>query len=296
MYSTAAALSSAETRHKENSFRQFYEGYAQIVCNVVDRDPARRYPEPWFIDLTAGSGVNRLPDGEVIAGSPLIWQQTHLALGHRASGCFIERDERDAEELQLRLIDGELTADGDRPLTCWTWVLAGDHETYAPRVAAAICRDMQRVHKTPYGLVYADPNHGRVPLAGFAPFVGDPLFARMDYLVYIAANGAYKRARGHAQHNGDGRLAHRAEVYLQDDLDALHKQYTWVRRPRTNQQWTFVLLSNYSGLHGPDARNWISSQRPEFGAVMRQLNLHKNEQAAELYASNLWDVEADDDA
>lgn len=216
----------------------------------------RHHPRYLFWDLNAGPG--RYVDGA--RGSPLRALEAAAELGVALEAGLFECDP--ATVNRLRGVLGEARTHWTADPICR--VVPGDHHATVPDV---LSRLGEHVTERAYGLVYSDSNGERVDVALLRQIAEPWVLQRLDFLVYVSAT-AYKRRRG----------ANLKEVgYLADDLVALGKPYVWIREPRGQWQWTFVLASATDRLSVPPAVGFHRLDSPEGHSILDYLNISRRE-------------------
>lgn len=207
-----------ETARKQERFTKLLRVHLAATYAVIDRNSwaQRAYH---FIDLTAGPG-----EVAGIEGSPLIFIREAARLERPYWGWFCEQDDQSAAELQQRLLD-------EGPIGERAQVFAYDNALAVPEIAEWL----RSVNGAPFGLIYADPNGTWVPVTVIAELVRE--FPRLDVLLNVSAAN-YKRFEHCDLVKGPPLFEH---------LDQIGKRYRFLSTPRHRHQWTFILLTNWSG-------------------------------------------------
>jgi hypothetical protein len=259
-----SAGQSAETRVKQEQLREIL-GYHMAgtwdgVLSKYRRELWAHHPRYLAWDLYAGPG--RYQDGSI--GSPLILLEEAGTRGVDIDAGFFERDPETARRLRGVLAEART----HWPLLAGQFhVIVGDHTEMVPQTLARL---PERVRHPAFGLVYSDSN-GEALNVGLLQQISKPwVLQRLDFLGYISAT-AYKRRRG-ASLDGAG--------YLLDDLKALGKSCIWIREPRGQWQWTFVIASAWDKLPVPKRLGFHRSESPKGREILDYLNLSERERGA----------------
>ena len=207
------------TLEKQRVFWTIAATHMQIVRSKLRAWPGS-YPRYAYIDLNAGSGYNTEAG---IWGSPTIAAAIGDRLNLPLDLTLFEADLARRQELAARLSGRDDVH------------IYGDHAAEWRYIAAWY----RGARQTVLGLVYFDPNAALIPIDVINGLVVKPL-DKVDVLLHINANGGYKRprGRGHAEYQGR---------YLADDVAKLDKRHWWIRKPKTDWQWTFLIGSNWAG-------------------------------------------------
>lgn len=228
---------SKETKQKEEHFAGLVSMVAGAAKGAMSRE---RFPEPFlFIDLHGGPGRLRF-GGQEFDGSPLIARRILSSLGLDFTAVHFEMDPETAAVLSDRVSDG---------------VVCDRHEDGLPVLLAELPRSDR------FGLAYSDPVNTPIPVESLN-LLAD-YFPRLDLLAYVAANSQYKRpnSSGH----GHGRE-------LRDDVFAIRKKYSLIRRGHGPHEWTFVFWSNWRPKSAWEKEGFYRTDEPEGRAILDHLN------------------------
>lgn len=237
------------THEKQEVLRMILAVHMRIVKGILSKKP-RLYPRYVYADLNAGAGFN---DAVGVVGSPIVAAQEADRLGLPIDLTLFERD----AETRSRLVE-RLTGRNDVNVY-------GDHNDH--------WRDLfwwhQGTRQGAYGLCYWDPNAATIPIEVINGLICKPLDA-VDVLLHVNANGGYKRAQA-------GRPAGVPRRYLADDVLSLDKRHWWIREPRLDWQWTFLIGSNWDGFPEFRRKDFHALYSPAGLRILERLNLSERE-------------------
>jgi three-Cys-motif partner protein len=246
-----AGFSGEYTPEKQRQFRRFMAVHARVSASILKRNAAWAYPRYAYIDLHAGPG--RDVDGN--AGSPVIAAEELRMAGVCADLYLCERDARTVQRL-TSCMAAEYSPDIN------SFVLEGDHAQSWRRISAEYGGQRPPV----YGMIYADSNGQPLPVDVLRSLLSVPRFRCVDVLLHINANGAYKRAR-HLH----------PDRFLADDLAAIGQGYAWIREPRTDWQWTFVIWSRWPRFPKFGGDGFHDLSKADGQAILDRPNLSQRE-------------------
>lgn len=253
---------SAETEAKENDFRGLLRMHAKICGGIFRRWPPRK---PYlYVDLYAGPGL--LPyEGREFDGSPLIAREVFAKAGIPYEAVHFEQDEDVAAQLAEKLWTPKSIVDTTFADPEDAQIIVGRCQDEFPCWLARQGRQRDR-----YGLVYADPVKDEIPheVLNCAARV----MPKVDLLSYVAAT-QYKRRRGEDLH----RNGHTALPLLSDHIRAVDKKYAVVRTPRAQNQYTFVLWSNWENFPEWTNRGFYSLDSPSGQSILEKLTMTRAE-------------------
>lgn len=211
------------TPNKQRHFRDVCRLHTGMCKGIINRYQWA-HPIYAYLDLFAGEGVNQL-NGKTIDGSPVIMARQLLRRGmmDTARGYLFEQQAGSAAALQQRMT-----------LFDRFTVVQGDHEQTINSVVRELKKD--RRNRSRMGMVYSDPNGTRIPVDLIRKFFGNGQFPMVDCVAYVSGT-TYKRVRGAY---GDDHWP-----TLEEDLQAIGKQYIHLRVPEHRHQWTMAILTNY---------------------------------------------------
>jgi three-Cys-motif partner protein len=207
------AKRSPYTELKQACLTEILQPWFQIIGSLIRRD---WHPRVYVADLNAGPGIYR--DG--LDGSPMIIERLLHAAGLPHDSYFFERDRSTAAQLGRALDDRAY---------CGQVIVGNHYETIHRHV-----KTLPRCAKSRLGIIYADSNGQRIPVEVITAVLRQPGYWRIDVLINQPAR-AYKRRRG----------AGLDRESLADDLRALGKKHLQVRDFGTNQDWVFLLATNW---------------------------------------------------
>ncbi len=254
---------SPETPIKHEHFRGLLAMHLRTCKNLVtDACPYQ------YLDLNAGPGIFDVPPEQPmlweasepgmrvqIKGSPVIFTETVKAAGIPYRAILFEKDPAYRAALQACL-------NGQANIT-----IAGDHDT-APDYLCTC----SRCHRHAQGLIYSDES-GHIPPFGLFAQLTDPIRCRrLDLLIYYSAT-LHKRAR---------RLFRTDR--LTDYLACIPKRYWLVREPRAQEQWTFLIGTNWSGFPTWERQGFHRTDQPRGAEILRTINLTASEMKDEEHA------------
>ena len=209
---------SEETEAKEQDFAGLVAMHMRICKSILGRFDGPPY---LYVDCHAGPGHLKHGDRS-FPGSPLIARQAASEAGIPYEPVHFEQDKNVAVRLQ-------------EALRYSAPVVVDSCEQGLPRWLSSCSQPRSR-----FGLVYADPIGKEIPV-GLLCAVAQAL-PKVDILAYISAT-AYKRRNGNKRYRGVP-LGPR----LLDDITAVQKEdkpTVLIRKPAGDQQWTFVLWSQW---------------------------------------------------
>jgi three-Cys-motif partner protein len=210
-----------------------------------------------YLDLNAGPGC--YSDGSL--GSPLIALETAEKLRVPIEPWFFESDPDTYGLLNAALERFAYEhAIGIHPVP-------GDHNETLPKIAERLENECKVKAGEWYGLTFADPNGTRPCVDALRQFYSGGRFYRVDLLLYVSANLAYKRIRG----------AGLDDAYLLDDLKRIGKKVTMLRKPSGPQQWTFALLTNWEGFPVLSKLGFVRADSAAGDEIMERLNFTSKE-------------------
>lgn len=236
------------TREKQEVFGTIVATHVRVVRGIKSKH-RRGYERYSYADLNAGPGFN---SDAGVAGSPIIVAACADAEGVPVDMWLFEADDAKRSALTERMAGREGVS------------IYGDHRAHWGMVTA-----WNRPDRIVDGLVYWDPFGDPVPVNIINGLIASPR-DKVDVLLHVNANGAYKRPRGRGHADYQGR-------YLADDIGRINKQFWWVREPATDWQWTFLIGSNWSGFPQFRKLGFHRLDSPRGLAVLDRLNLSKRE-------------------
>jgi three-Cys-motif partner protein len=208
------AKRSAYTEIKQACLTQILHPWFQIISSLIRRD---WHPRVYVADLNAGPGI--YPDG--LQGSPLIIERLLHEAGLPHDSYFFERSRSLAAQLRSALEDRSY---------CGQVIIGNHYETIHRHV-----KTLPSCAKSRLGIIYADGNGEPIPVPVITAILRQPRYGRIDVLINQPAR-PYKRRRGAG-------LDHES---LAEDLRALGKKRQQIRDFGTNQDWVFLLATNWS--------------------------------------------------
>jgi three-Cys-motif partner protein len=196
---------------------------------------ARRQPWVWneitVVDLTAGRHAFPDRNGDMHEGSPTILLRLLNGLNTRYRVVFVERDPDHVADLSEWL---DRNGHEHDPVA----IVTGDHndgDTLAEIKEYVLTPPPRRS----LGLIYVDlDGGGLIPCDTIRGLLATPGLDRLDVLLHVSANSAYKRPRRAGYH----------ERSLVDDVKAIGKRYWHVREANTAHQWVMALGSDTNHL------------------------------------------------
>lgn len=166
----------------------------------------------YYFDINAGAGSD--PTG--LIGSPLIFIKQARIHHLDFKAVLIERELENYRQLSNVIGDSRITIE------------CGDHNDVLPNYFVG---GPQR-----FGLVYADPSGTIPPFDLLGQMSRQPVYKRLDICIYVHATNI-KRIRRSSLTN--------EKRCLRDFLDGIDKKQWIVREPVGQEQWSFLIGSNW---------------------------------------------------
>jgi three-Cys-motif partner protein len=239
------------TPRKRHDFKDYQRLHLQVARAVMNRSD-------WagdiyhYVELYAGPGR---PGGE--EGTPLIFVENALEEGGEWNAYFCEIDPESVQRLGT-----ELSTYG-RVAFERSAVYPRDHREAVIEIASHI--QARSPGKRAFGLIFADPNGTRLDEEIESIQTLSEAHPRMDILLYLSAT-SIKRSRSLF---GSSSLLER--------LAAIGKQRMLIREPHTEQQWTFVLLTNWGQYPDWRRRSFHDSNSKAGARILEKLELTPKE-------------------
>jgi len=239
---------------KQDFFRKLIHMQLGIVQSILRR---KKWADPsfYYFDLNAGPGIYAGQNGEIITGSPIIFLQECLSFRIQYKAYLMERNRKNTvkllEQVKPYLNQGDIS------------VMQGDHRKVMPI-------DL-RGAKAKFGLLYTDPSGSLPPFFLLRTISEYPQYAKVDFLISLSAT-ALKRAR----------RSPTTHIPVEFDLKAgieqiVGKRFWLIREPETQQQWTFLLGTNWNQYPAYEKEGfyWLSSSRGQ--EILRILSKTRGE-------------------
>lgn len=248
------------TEAKEYDFAGLMAMHIDICRGIIGR---QERPAPYlFIDLHGGPGMLEHEDRR-FPGSPLIAVEALERSGMPYQTVHFEENPETAERLKRALAPSIKRGRST--------VVPGRFETGMRAWLAASGHQPGR-----YGFIYSDPISDPIPVSTLNEAARH--LPRVDLLAYVIANDQYKRANG-----GGGRRGRVA-----DDIAAVRKTHTLIRRESSAHQFTFVLWTNWTRFPAWTARGFHPAVSTPGKAILDRINYTKAE-LKELVNPPLWE-------
>jgi hypothetical protein len=254
-----SANTSAETPAKHTAFTEVIRTHLAVtkaIFGKAERNGWRHHPRYLFADLNAGPGRY---ESSALVGNPVRFVEEAERRQVPYAAWFFEKDPATWE----RLID---SFRGDSPRFGTGALFRGDHNERASELG----NEWTQIRDPAYGMIYADPNNGLLPIKSIQTLLAGPRVCRIDVLVSLSATN-HKRVRG-----GHGMAP------LAEQLKSIGKRHIWFREPQGKHGWTFALMSNWSGLAAefPSLR-LIGHDTPEGRETLRRMSFAEWERRQE---------------
>ena len=146
------------------------------ILKAAGGKPLDRYPY-WHFDLNSGCGWNHQAN---VPGSPLVAVEAFREMGVRYWAHFVDSKQTYIDQLAAR--------DEFDPECCY--IHPGDNADFVGAIPDIIRGRGERPEYAT-GTVYCDPNGGDIPFDGLGQVFDE--CKRLDVVVNVAANGAFKR-------------------------------------------------------------------------------------------------------
>lgn len=245
-----------ETPMKQEDFRGIVKIIAQASHGIISRAGYKLDPVFHIFDLHAGEGLYQGVDGATITGSPLIGLEVVRSMGLAYQAVFIDEHLENTQNLAKCI--------GYDP--CAT-VIHGDN------VDAMQHYCVPGVPK--HGYVYVDPNKIEIPTALLNQIFSCSSFRRIELIINIAAANVKRVANStHSSYWGQT---------LDKSLEKIrpHKKTWIIREPHGNQQWTFIVGSNWVDFPVWSKKGFVDLKTPKGVAIWEKL-VHTRDQLSEI--------------
>ncbi len=226
---------------KQKHFEGIVDMHIRITKSIIERH-TWAHPVYHYFDINAGPGIY-----ERIKGSPLIFLELAKkhCLDYRA--VLIESNEQYYQDLLRRT---------KKYQDCE--VLSGDHNDVMQQ------RFFSKKHPSIFGILYNDPT-GQQPSFDLLSDASK-CYPKLDLLIYCPATNIKRVA--HSKKT--------AETLL-DGLAKIDKKVWIVRKPMGNQQWSFLIGSNWIDFPAWEKEGFHNIQSERGQEILAELNYTKKE-------------------
>lgn len=273
MPKTGQAGYSENTPLKQEHFRTIMHTLCPIIRSILHRHGHYAAPRMLYVDLRAGPGIyadytDLFHHG--LLGSPLLTLKAARASSLPLQAYLLDSDPQAILSLHqsLPLYGGVRRQGEDEPArfsdaqgVYQFCVCAGDSADYTPRILSMAAHQAQKF----YGVVYADVNGGTIPVAELAAY--SQLLSLTDIVFHYS--GTYRK-RVH------GRFDNRPP--LVEVLPQIKKDYWIVRKPYHQEQWTFLIGTNWDSFPKFERQGFVRTDSPLGRDIMHRLSYRTGEQ------------------
>lgn len=229
-----SAGNSEETEDKNRDLATFYSGWVMTAEAMLQKNPWMVRKMVVCCDLTSGPGVNKMDDGRLIDGSPLIAKRVFSRLPTKF--LFFEKNEESARKLAAMLPHSRFYEQKDSRI----WLSSPLLGVNVFRSDFEMLRVMDPCLRFSLALLYWDANATLPPIAALSELFLGKKYQRADILLHVAAT-TIKRARESAV-----ALDRNARMKDLDDIRRAIPKLKWlISPPRRNWHWCFLFGTNY---------------------------------------------------
>jgi hypothetical protein len=264
---------SDNTPIKQEHFSTIIRTLCAIVRSIVQRYPT--YAVPWFLYIDLNAGPGWYPDlrdlfHHGLLGSPLLALQAARAAALPLHGYLMDHDPQAIAALCQSLpLYGGLMRQEDTvpaifsdPTGAYRMVVCpGDSAATMPRL---LTMALQAEHQI-YGVIYSDVNGGTVPLDELVAY--SQALPLVDLVIHLSPT---HRKRVHGRYH--------TLPPLETILPLIKKDYWVVRRPYRQEQWTFLIGTNWDSFPRFDRQGFVPTDSPGGRDILRRISYRTGEQ------------------